>query len=63
MLELDDKYADFKILNRDLIKPAIAELNEKSNLAVTVETVKKGRKVTALRFQFKEDKQIKMALA
>ena len=29
-LDLDDKYADFKILNRDLIKPAIAELNEKS---------------------------------
>lgn len=63
MLDLDDKYADFKILNRDLIKPAIAELNEKSDLTVAVETVKKGRKVTALRFRFKEDKQIKMALA
>lgn len=63
MLDLDDKYADFKILNRDLIKPAIAELNEKSDLTVAIETVKKGRKVTALRFRFKEDKQIKMALA
>ncbi|EDC6408220.1 RepB family plasmid replication initiator protein [Salmonella enterica subsp. enterica serovar Newport] len=63
MLELDEKYSDFKILNRALIKPAIAELNEKSNLAVTVETIKQGRKVIALRFQFKEDKQIKMALA
>lgn len=63
MLDLDDKYADFKILNRDLIKPAIAELNEKSDLTVAVETLKKGRKVTALRFRFKEDKQIKMALA
>ncbi|PIJ63885.1 initiator RepB protein [Erwinia sp. OLSSP12] len=62
MLELDEKYSDFKILNRALIKPAIAELNEKSNLAVTVETIKQGRKVIALRFQFKEDKQIKMAL-
>lgn len=62
MLDLDDKYADFKILNRDLIKPAIAELNEKSDLTVAVETVKKGRKVTALRFRFKDDRQIKMAL-
>ncbi|ECA2558579.1 RepB family plasmid replication initiator protein [Salmonella enterica subsp. enterica serovar Poona] len=60
MLELDGKYADFKILNRDLIKPAIAELNEKSDLIVTVETVKKGRSVVALRFKFKEDKQIRM---
>lgn len=63
MLELDDKYVDFKILNRALIKPAIAELNEKSDLAVTVETVKQGRKVVALRFRFRDDKQIKMALA
>lgn len=63
MLNLDDKYADFKILNRDLIKPAIAELNEKSDLAVTFETIKQGRKVTALRFRFRDDKQIKMALA
>ncbi|WP_157723415.1 replication initiation protein, partial [Salmonella enterica] len=62
ILELEDKYSDFKILNRDLIKPAIAELNEKSDLAVTVETVKKGRTVVALRFRFKEDKQIKMAV-
>lgn len=63
MLELDDKYVDFKILNRALIKPAIAELNEKSDLAVTVETVKQGRKVIALRFRFRDDKQIKMAIS
>ncbi|EDO5343494.1 replication initiation protein [Citrobacter sp. JL978] len=62
ILDLDDKYTDFKVLNRAVIKPAIAELNEKSNLAVTVETVKQGRKVVALRFRFKEDKQIRMAV-
>ncbi|EBH2659681.1 replication initiation protein [Salmonella enterica] len=62
ILDLDEKYADFKILNRALIKPAIAELNEKSDLTVTVETVKNGRKVIALRFRFKEDKQIKLAV-
>ncbi|EBE8912552.1 replication initiation protein [Salmonella enterica] len=60
MLNLSDKYKDFKSLNRALIKPAIAELNEKSDLAVTVETVKNGRSVVALRFKFKEDKQIRM---
>ncbi|MDK6441947.1 replication initiation protein, partial [Escherichia coli] len=58
MLQLEDKYKDFKTLNRALIKPAVAELNQKSDLAVTVETIKKGRTVVALHFRFKEDKQI-----
>jgi plasmid replication initiation protein len=62
MLGLEDKYPDFKILNRSLIKPAIKELNEKSDLSVTVDTVKQGRKVVALHFRFKEDRQIKMPL-
>ncbi|WP_234728041.1 replication initiation protein, partial [Escherichia coli] len=62
MLQLEDKYKDFKTLNRALIKPAVAELNQKSDLAVTVETIKKGRTVVALHFRFKEDKQIKMTI-
>lgn len=60
MLSVDDKYGQFKDLNKMIVKPAIAELNEKSDLAVTVETVKQGRTVVALRFRFKEDKQIKI---
>ena len=63
MLAVEEKYQQFKDLNKMIIKPAVAELNEKSDLAVTVETVKQGRKVIALRFRFKDDKQIKMALA
>ncbi|WP_454770864.1 hypothetical protein [Escherichia coli] len=51
-----------KDLNKMIIKPAIAELNEKSDLVVTVETIKKGRTVVALHFRFKEDKQIKMTI-
>lgn len=62
-LQLNDKYKDFKTLNRALLKPAIEELNTKSNLTVMVDTVKQGRKVVALHFRFKEDNQIKMALA
>lgn len=62
MLDLDDKYQKFKDLNKLLLKPAIAELNKKSDLTVTFDTVKKGRTVVALRFQFKEDKQIKLAV-
>ncbi|EFC1623626.1 replication initiation protein [Proteus mirabilis] len=62
MLGVEEKYRDFPILNRAVIKPAIKELNEKSDLAVTVDTVKQGRKVVALHFRFTEDKQIKMAI-
>ena len=59
---LDGKYKDFKTLNSHLIKPCVDELNKKSDLAVTVETIKKGRTVVALHFRFKEDKQIKMTI-
>lgn len=56
MLRLEEKYKAFKRLNDDVIKPAIKELNEKSNLSVSVEAVKQGRKVVALHFRFKETK-------
>lgn len=63
MLGLDEKkYATFKSLNQWVIKPAIKELNQKSDLSVSVDTVKKGRSVFALHFHFKEDQQIKMML-
>ena len=63
MLEINDKYLQFKDLNKLLLKPAIKELNEKSDLSVIVDPVKKGRTVVALHFRFKADNQIKMALA
>lgn len=62
MLGIVSKYKDFKSLNQWIVKPAIKELNEKSDLTVSVDTIKKGRTVVALHFQFKEDKQIKMAI-
>lgn len=62
MLNLEDKYKEFRTLNDSVIKPCITELNEKSDLIVSVDTIKKGRTVVSLHFQFKEDKQIKMAI-
>lgn len=62
MLGLEDKYPTFKRLKDSVIKPALKELNEKSNLIVSVDLVKKGREVVALHFHFKEDKQIKINL-
>lgn len=53
----DKKYSSFKSLSQWVIKPAIKELNEKSNLSVSVEAVKQGRKVVSLHFRFKEKKK------
>ncbi|WP_092514924.1 replication initiation protein [Xenorhabdus mauleonii] len=62
ILGIENKYLQFRDLNKLLLKPAINELNQKSNITVSVDTVKDGRNVIALHFSFKEDKQIKMAI-
>lgn len=53
-LGISDKYKLFKDLNKWVIKPAVIELNQKSDLFITYETIKKGRYVSALSFQFKQ---------
>lgn len=59
-LGISDKYPLFKDLNKRVIKPSIDELNQRSDLIITYETIKKGRTVTALAFTFKQNKQMKM---
>ena len=51
-LGISEKYKEFKILNRAVIKPALKEISEKSDLKVTCEAIKKGRKVVSLAFTF-----------
>lgn len=53
-LGISDKYLLYKDLNKWVIKPALRELNERSDLKVTVEQVKQGRKVIGLVFSFKQ---------
>lgn len=59
-LGISDKYPQFKILNRAVLKPSIDELNQRSDLVIKYETIKKGRSVAALSFEFKQSKQMKM---
>ena len=62
-LALEDKYPQFKALKQWVINPAIKELNDrkKSNLIIKpVETIKRGRKITNLIFNFKINDQIEM---
>jgi plasmid replication initiation protein len=60
LLGVDDKYSQFRDFNKWIIKPAIAELNTKSDLTIQLETVKKGRKIHAITFNFTLNDQMKM---
>ena len=59
-LGISDKYKEFKILKRDVIVPSVKELNQRSDLVIKFETIKKGRSVAALEFEFKQSAQLKM---
>ncbi len=58
LLGLDEnEYADFKILNRDIIKKAIKEINKVSDLYVEIVFKKKGRRVDKLQFTIRQNKE------
>ncbi len=59
-LGISDKYPLFKALNRDVIKLSVDELNQHSDLKVKYETIKNGRSVVSISFEFKRNDQIKM---
>lgn len=59
-LGISDKYPEFKDLNKWVIKPAILELNQRSDLIIKFDTIKRGRTIAALVFEFKQNSQLKM---
>ncbi len=62
LMSIDDvaSYQEFKSLNRNVIKPAVAEVNKLSNIQVELETRQKGRTVTGLRFLLKPNPQLSL---
>ena len=59
LMGLDETdYPLFKVFNRDLIKPAIKEINDLTNYHVEVEQKRIGRKVAELKFRITRVKQI-----
>lgn len=60
LLDLGDSYLNFKDLNKFVIKPSVLELNSKSNFDIEVQQIKKGRKIHALHFIFKEKDQLEL---
>ena len=52
-----EEYPIFKVLNRDLIKPAIKEINDLTNYHVEVEHKRLGRRIAELKFRITKVKQ------
>lgn len=52
MLQIEDKYKDFRDLNKWVLKPAIDELNQKTHYVITLKTLKILRRVTHIQFYF-----------
>ena len=51
-------YPVFKVLNRDLIKPAIKEINDLTNYLVEVEPKRLGRRIGELKFRITKAKTV-----
>ena len=54
LLDIKDKYNDYRDLRKRIIEPSIKEINEVSCLHVEYEPIKQGKKVTHLRFKVNE---------
>ena len=48
---VEDTYAEFKRFNNLVIKPAVKEVNEKTDIRVDYEVVKRGTKASGIRFR------------
>ena len=59
-VDMMSSYKPFKALNRNVIQPAIKEVNKLSNIQVEMETRVKGRTVTGLRFLVKPNSQLSL---
>lgn len=53
-----EEYQEFKELNRNVIKPAIDEINELTNFDVEIENKKLGRRIVELKFRITRIKEL-----
>ena len=53
-----NEYAVFKVLNRDVIKPAIEEINALTNFYIQIESKRFGRKIAELKFRISRLREV-----
>lgn len=56
-LQVEDKYPRYNNFKQWVLDPAITEINEKSDLLVSVEPIKRGRSIYALKFIITQKKR------
>jgi len=59
-LQLDAKFKEWFELKRKIIDSSIKEINEKSDLSIEYELIKKGRSIDSIKFLIKEKSKIKL---
>jgi len=62
MLDLGDKYQDVKDMRKRVLDPALKELNGRTDLAVTTEPMRQGRKITGFSFTISKNDQMALQL-
>lgn len=62
MLDLGEKYRDVKDMRKRVLDPALKELNAGTDLAVTAEPRRQGRKIVGFHFTITKNDQIPLAL-
>lgn len=62
MLDLGEKYKDVKELRRRVIDPSVAEISAKTDMLLTYEPLRKGRKVVGFRFKMATNEQRQLPL-
>jgi plasmid replication initiation protein len=58
-LEIEDKYSRWDHFKDWVIEPAVQDINKFSNMNVSWESIKRGRKITAIKFSFSFNKELK----
>jgi len=58
-LQLDNKFKEWSDLKKFVINPSIVEINEKSDLLIEYQLIKKGRSIDSVKFLIKEKSKIK----
>jgi len=62
MLDLGDKYQDVKDMRKRVLDPALKELNAGTDLAVTAEPRRQGRKIVGFSFTITKNDQLPLNL-
>ncbi len=58
--QLENRYKMYSDLKKRVINPAIKELEDKANLIISWDEIKKGRKVVGFSFVFEENQQLRL---